>query len=457
MQSQFKQHLADLVSPHDPILVAVSGGVDSVVLCELMHQSGQPFSMAHCNFHLRPGDCDRDQQFVLSLAQRYGVPLFVAQFDTQAHAKAQGQSVEEAARNLRYAFFQEVLDGRHQPLWQPQGQQGRRPLFVATAHHRDDATETFFINLLRGTGLAGLHGIQTVNGTVIRPLLAFGRDAIEAFARQNGLAHVEDCTNATLDYQRNRIRHQLMPLLRQLAPHIDATMQQNIRRLSEAEQVFDLAVSDLRQRLVQDRGEALFVDVAQLPRPQATLLFHLLKPYGFTSAVVDELLATSHAVGTHYLSPTHRLVVDREGLLVSPLREQQPSVITLPVMKEGSPQQSVSLSAQARLRCETGLYRGQPVKLQKSEALFDLALLQQPLQIRPWKDGDRFRPYGMSGSQLVSDYFSTHHFSLLQKEQTLLLTDAAGTILWIIGHRAAHHATVTAATTHLLHLTLTSE
>lgn len=454
MLSQFTQQLNLLVALGDPVLVAVSGGIDSVVLCDLMHQSGHPFAMAHCNFQLRPGDCDRDQQFVLSLAQRYQVPLFVAQFDTQAYAKSRGESIEEAARNLRYAFFQEVLDGRQQPSWKPLDKDLQTLRYVATAHHRDDATETFFINLLRGTGLAGLHGIQAVNGNVIRPLLPFGRADIEAYTQQHGLAHVEDYTNATLDYQRNRVRHQLLPLLRQMAPHIDATMQQNIRRLSEAEQLLDLAVQQIRQQHTKQKGDAILIDIDSLPQPKTTILFHLLRRYGFSSDVVDEILSASHAVGTCYLSPTHRLVVERDGLLVHHLRQEDFTEVALPVLEAGCSQQHIILPGGITLCCKVEPYSGEPVKLPKTEALFDLSLLQQPLIVRHWKEGDRFRPYGMRGTQLVSDFFTTHHFSLLEKEQALLLTDAQGTILWIIGQRAAHQATVTASTTHLLHLTL---
>ena len=259
-------------------LVAVSGGVDSSVLCELMHRAGFAFAMAHCNFHLRPGDCDRDERCVRGLEVRYGVEVHVAQFDTEDYAREHGYSVEEAARKLRYDFFVGVMD--------------REGLdYVATAHHRDDATETFFINLLRGTGIAGLHGIRPRNGHVVRPLLSFGRDEIEDFARQHGLRYVEDCTNDSLVYRRNQIRHRLMPLLRELSPGIDATMQRNMARLRDVECVYRRAVDKLREDVVTVNGDVASIRIEDIMalEPRRTLLFELLSPYGFNGAVVDDL------------------------------------------------------------------------------------------------------------------------------------------------------------------------
>ena len=210
-----QQHL---FSPGEEVLLAVSGGRDSVCMAHLFHCAGVPFSIAHCNFHLRPGDCDRDEAFVRALADHYGVPCHVASFDTRSVASSTGESIEEAARRLRYEYFAQILE-----------QSSNRTIkqsVVATAHHRDDSIETFFLNLFRGTGIAGLHGIRPISELrmkneelrIIRPLLCFSRAEIDAYVVENHLEYVEDSTNAELDARRNQIRHRLMPLLRTALP-----------------------------------------------------------------------------------------------------------------------------------------------------------------------------------------------------------------------------------------------
>ena len=219
------------------VLIAVSGGIDSVVLSHLMHSAGYPFAIAHCNFHLRPSDCDRDEDFVRRLAASYGVPVHVAQFDTRTHAANHHQSIEQAARNLRYDFFEQLRQQHHYAA-------------ILTAHHRDDSTETFFLNLLRGTGIAGLHGILPIQGHIVRPLLPFSRSDIEAYAAQQHLSHVEDSTNASLDYLRNQVRHRLLPLLRELQPAADSTLQQTVLNLQYTEQLYLALLAPIRQQLI---------------------------------------------------------------------------------------------------------------------------------------------------------------------------------------------------------------
>ena len=308
-------------------LLAVSGGRDSVVMTHLVRRAGIPFEIAHCNFHLRPGDCDRDEAFVRQIADSYGVPCHVASFDTRAVAAATGESIEEAARRLRYTFFADLCRdyGYH---------------CVATAHHRDDSIETFFLNLFRGTGIAGLHGIRPISHltlntnrlTLVRPLLCFSRADINAYVEQHGLEYVEDYTNSELDARRNCIRLQLMPLLRELYPSVDDTMQANMERLHDTELIYRAYVDELRLRLVSPCATHLpYLDLAmrsidldelvdtRLPIP--TLLFELLQPYGFSAAVCADIVAAipdAHT-GSRFLSPTHEAVIDRGRLVIAPL------------------------------------------------------------------------------------------------------------------------------------------
>ncbi|MCQ2278398.1 MAG: tRNA lysidine(34) synthetase TilS [Bacteroidales bacterium] len=436
----FIKSARNLFCPEQKGLLAVSGGIDSTALCHLMHQARFAFSIAHCNFHLRPGDCDRDEYFVRELAKRYGVNLYVAQFDTYAYATQYGQSIEEAARNLRYQFFNDILDGKVEPQWKAPDSDVKESLaYIATAHHRDDSTETFFINLLRGTGLAGLHGIPSVNGNIVRPLLPFGRDEIEQYAQMNGLSHVEDFTNATTAYKRNQIRLQLMPLLREIEPNIDRTMQQNIARLADAEKIYQSYISLVRGQVLVQKEDGCSIAISEIEKlsPPRTLLFELIREFGFSISQVDEILKGLHSQsGLQFYSRTHRIVKDRSQLLIFCI---SPSLETgdLIIEKDTS---SVLLTNGKVMRVR--LFANQPSFVpskSKDTACLDSELIQWPLSIRHWKEGDRFKPFGMKGTRLVSDYFSDQKFSLIEKEQALLLVDAKDTILWIIGHRVAHY------------------
>ena len=332
-----RQHL---FPPGKQVLLAVSGGRDSVCLAHLCHQARLPFAVAHCNFHLRPGDCDRDQQFVARLADGYGVPFHTVDFDTRAYAAAHGQSLEEAARELRYEYFAQLLTLNSQ----------LSPV-VATAHHRDDSIETFFLNLFRGTGISGLHGIRPVSELriknlelkIIRPLLPFSRAEIDAYIAGNNLDYVEDYTNAELDARRNQIRLRLLPLLRELYPSRDVTMAANIERLHDTELLYKEYIVQLRSRLVKPYPshlpglpfEILSIDLPSLislPSPAHSLLFELLRPYGFNGATVSDILAVvergqipgSNPSGQIFYSSTHVAEIHRGDLLVAPQTEPVP-------------------------------------------------------------------------------------------------------------------------------------
>ena len=428
MLQKFSAHILQqhLFPTGQQVLLAISGGIDSVVLAHLMHCAGYPFAMAHCNFNLRPIDCDRDEQFVRQLAAAYQVPLHVASFDTRDYALRHKLCIEEAARELRYAYFEQL-----------RCQHGYAA--ILTAHHRDDAAETFFINLLRGTGLAGLHGILPVQGHIVRPLLPFGRDEIEAYAREQGLDHVEDVTNASLDYRRNQVRHQVMPLLRQLQPAADHALQQTIQHLQSVEQLYHALLQPLRSRLLTHHKDGSIrvrlstPDVLGLPeRTLPQLFFELLRPYGFNMAEVSDMLHASHP-GRRFLSATHVAVLDRGMLLITPKEGLQ----------EALPSFSFSLAP-----CPEGF---NPRRLPRHTAVFDADTVVQPLRLRPWREGDRFQPLGMAhGTQLLSDYFSDHKFSLLDKQRQLLLVDAEDAILWIVGCRTDHPHRVTPQTHTIL-------
>ena len=337
LQYNEKQHL---FPSGQQVLLAVSGGRDSVCLAHLFHRAGIPFAIAHCNFHLRPGDCDRDQHFVASLAENYGVPFHTTDFDTRAYAAAHDQSLEEAARELRYQWFAQLLTHNSQ-----------LSTVVATAHHRDDSIETFFLNLFRGTGIAGLHGIRPVSELrikneelrIIRPLLCFSRADIDAYIVENHLDYVEDYTNAELDSRRNQIRLRLMPLLRELYPSVDDTMAANIERLHDTELLYKEYIEQLRNHYVKPYSsripdlpmEILSIDLTQFVSNLSPFTFHLsplfelLRPYGFNATQVSDILSATEG-GKLFYSPSYVVELHRGQLLIAPQVEPVPGRHPLP-------------------------------------------------------------------------------------------------------------------------------
>ena len=417
------------------VLLAVSGGVDSVVLARLMHDAGFPFAIAHCNFRLRPGDCDRDEAFVRDLATAYGVPFHLSRFDTADDAAAHGLGIEDATRRLRYDWFLSLCRDHGYPA-------------LLTAHHADDAAETFFLNLLRGTGLAGLHGILPVTDrqgiAIVRPLLPFSRADIEAYAAREGLSHVEDSTNASLRYRRNQVRHRLLPLLRELQPAFPEAMRQTVANLQSTERLYRHLLAPLRDRyLIAQPDGTLRLALADLLADQPAdlhfqLLFEFLHPLGFFSSQLRDLLSLPQS-GARFLTATHQACLHRGTLLIAPLNSQfsipnsQFSISTYPVSQ--LPPDFKSLAA--------------------TTAFFDADTLRLPLSMRHWREGDRFQPLGMEhGTQLVSDYFSDHHVALPDKQRQLLLVDADDTILWLVGRRTSHPHRITSGTRQVLQVSL---
>ncbi|MBP5527987.1 MAG: tRNA lysidine(34) synthetase TilS [Bacteroidales bacterium] len=427
-----EQHL--LYNPLQRVLLAVSGGRDSVCMAHLMHAAGYRISIAHCNFHLRPGDCDRDQEFVRQLAKELNVDFYTTDFDTRAIAREYGMSIEEAARELRYEWFGTVCRQHDISV-------------VATAHHRDDSIETFFLNLFRGTGIAGLHGIrpEVMHRAVriIHPMLCFSRSDIDRYVDEHHLAYVEDSTNADLDARRNRIRHQLMPLLRELYPSVDTTMEANIKRLADVEEVYRASVEDMADRLEEwvysPFGFRYTVfklsDLADL-KPQTTLLYELLQPYGFGAAVVSDIVAALPAArtGSTFLSPWCEAVIDRGRLLVADREESEP----LQVDSEAIVREEVPYLGFGR-ECSTIEY-------------VDADLVRQPFTLRPWQAGDRMQPLGMEHQRLVSDVMKDAKLNLLEKRRVHVLVDADGRIVWLVGVRIDHRFRVTDSTLHALRL-----
>ncbi len=417
MLSRFKYHLNNNLSflKDKKLLLAISGGVDSMVMAELFRQSGYSIALAHCNFGLRAEESDGDESFVREYALKYNTPVFVTRFDTKLFAADNKLSVQVAARQLRYLWFEELLTENNLD-------------YLLTAHHLDDSIETFLINFTRGTGLEGLTGIPQQNGNIIRPLLPFTREEIEAFAHENKIQWREDSSNASDKYLRNKLRHDIVPALKALNPSFAGSFQNTLSHLQQAQSmVVDASVLVYKQVVTEKNGQK-HINVAELKRlPNYTAyLYHWLNPFGF-SAWEDIYAVVDAQSGKQLLSQGYRLLKDREVLILEPLKENDNSQyliekdvkeITYPVHLKLSP-------AEARM-----------IPSGEHEITVDAQKLKFPLVVRKWQEGDYFYPLGMKGQKKkVSKYFKDEKMSLSEKEDIWILC-SENQIVWIINKRA---------------------
>ena len=427
-------------TPLGPLsIVALSGGADSVALLLGLLHLGQPLVAAHCNFHLRGEESDADEAFVRQLCEERGVKLYVEHFDTEAYAKQQRISIEMAARELRYDFFERLRQ-----------QLGADTIVVA--HHRDDNVETLLLNLVRGSGLKGLCAMQPQNGFIVRPMLNIPRTEIEAFLKEAQQTFRTDSTNTDTAFKRNKIRHELLPLLRELNPSIDRTLAETITRLNEAQTLLQSApapssLRSLRSDSIAAPALPLRLPLASLqssPAPQ-TLIFNFLSPYGFTPSQCRTIAQEcSERVGAMYESAEYLCVRDREALIVG---KRPPFIEHLEIpIEEGE----LTLPNGATLRLHR-CARTELTEIPKSPniACLDLAQITFPLFVRTPQEGDRFAPFGMKGTQLISDYLTNRKRNRLEKLASLLLCDAQGS-LWLINERPDRRATITSSTQEVL-------
>lgn len=418
------------------VLVALSGGADSVALLLWMQERGcARIAAAHCHFGLRGAESDRDADFVRKLCVERGVPLFVRRFRTLEEAARSGESVEMAARRLRYAWFEQLC-----------ADEGFD--FVAVAHHREDNAETVLLNLVRGTGLHGLTGMAACRGRVVRPLLGWSKAQILNFLAERGQSYVTDSTNADTRYRRNKIRHEVLPLLAELNPSIADSLVETARRLREAEAVYACGLANLRAELVKkERGGCVSVDLQALlasPAP-ATLLHEWFAPHGFSAAQLREMLTMRPGAWVE----ADGFMATRCGarLIVGPVPEPFGGVELPPL---GAETFSCPLPG-GRHFAAWQMPRGQLERIPTSrgELAMDAAALRGRLVLRAVQPSDRFRPFGLEGTQLVSDYLTDRHRSRFEKLSALVLCDDCG-IVWLVGERPAARVAVVPATSEVV-------
>lgn len=410
------------------LFLAVSGGVDSIVLLHLFQQLPYEIGIGHCNFQLRGVASFEDQHFVETYAERHQIPFFCTQFDTQAFATDYKMSIQVAARTLRYHWFEEQME-LHQYD------------YLLTAHHADDNLETFIINLSRGTGLDGLSGIPMQNENIIRPLLLFSRAEIEEYAATNALKWREDESNASDKYLRNNIRHHVVPLLKTLSTDFLASFAQTQTYLQEAKSLIDDAAVMVYQQVAREEQEAVYFDIPKLLKlpNYSAYLYQWLKDFGFT-AWEDIYALVYSSSGRQVFAKDFRLIKDRDHLILSPLEALSSTAYYIDV-------------TQLEVKIPLKLLFSTVENSDQSDAntiFVDANLLKYPLVLRKWKEGDSFYPYGMQGKRKkVSKYFKDEKMSLLDKENTWLLCSQEE-ILWIVGKRADERFKVNNNTTTIL-------
>ncbi|MGC4104438.1 tRNA lysidine(34) synthetase TilS [Ferruginibacter sp.] len=434
---KFKQYIQqqNLFNPKDRLLLAVSGGVDSVVLCELCKQMGYDLAIAHCNFQLRGEDSVRDELFVKELAAKCKVPFFSTSFDTKAIAAKERTSIEETARNLRYAWFEQIRKEKDYA-------------FVVTAHHAGDNIETMLMNFFRGTGIKGLHGILPKQNHIVRPLLFAAKKDILDFATANNIAFVTDHTNEEDDFTRNYFRNQLIPAVKKVFPAVEENLLNNIERMGAAEQLYNQAVELHKKKLLEHKGNEVHIPVLKMQKlqPLSTIVYEIIKDFGFTAhQTADVLGLLQSSSGKYVQSATHRIIRNRAWLIISPNKTIDASNILI------EEEDKTMLFENGTLQIEkhsTFDISNSPFTVQ-----LDIKEIQFPLLLRKWKQGDYFYPLGMQKKKKLSRFFIDQKLSLTQKENVWVI-ESNKKILWVIGLRMDDRFKITANTQQVLQLTL---
>jgi tRNA(Ile)-lysidine synthase len=441
-QAEWQQNFAHL-SPSDcHLLLAVSGGVDSVVLIDLIHKAGFSFTIAHANFRLRGEESTRDESFVRSLSEKYNCEVLVRHFDTGEYAADQKLSIQEAARTLRYEWFAALVD-------QYQKEQ-KQSVWILTAHHADDNIETLLMHFFRGTGIQGLTGIPSIQKerSLLRPLLCFRKQELLLHANDNGLQFVEDSSNASDKYTRNFFRNTLLPQIREVFPQVEANLLHNIDRFSETAMVYRQSVEQHLKKLVEQKNNEWHIPVLKWKKtePLHSISWELIRPFGFTAAQTDEVIRLLDADNSSYISSaTHRIIKNRNWMIISPLAENTAQHILIELDEKTVVFENGSLQLQHIHSLE------QEISNSVTEAYLDRKDITFPLLLRKWKQGDYFYPLGMQKKKKLSRFFIDQKLSRTGKEKAWVL-ESDKKIVWVIGYRIDNRYRITAKTKDILHI-----
>ena len=454
MLKEFKNFVEknNLIEKGDKILLALSGGIDSMVLAKLLilysqrtsstvnSQSQCHLSFAHCNFHLRGDDSNRDEKFVTEFAKENKIPIYIQHFDTESYAKENSLSIEMAARELRYSWFEELKDINNFTK-------------VALAHHGDDQIETFLINMLRGSGIKGLKGMKPQNDFYIRPLLFSNRSQIEAFAKENNIQWVEDYTNNETIYLRNKIRHQIIPLFDEIKENARNSMNFSIDCLSSENDLYRSLIEEKLSMIENVNRDYRFVDNIHFLKNKEgkQLLFEWVRKYGFNYAQSESMYEAmmNGKSGVVFYNDNGQQTTDH-SLIASVQKDR----IEIFKNRFDDDEFQIQIDSQILRFSDSQILRFSVLKKDEdfklikdsSVAQFDMDKIAFPLKLRRWKKGDRFRPLGMKGSKLLSDFFNDLGFSTYQKQKVWIMEDANGLILWVVGYRISDKVKISDST-----------
>jgi tRNA(Ile)-lysidine synthase len=441
-QQYIQQH--HLFQPKDQLILAVSGGVDSIVMVDLCAKAEYNFIIAHCNFQLRGEESDADETFVRSLGEKYNVEVLVKKFNTEEYAAANKLSIQEAARALRYTWFEEIVNGEwlmengqwvtHEagvvPTRNPQPITLNKSLL--TAHHADDNNETLLMNFFRGTGLHGLTGIPASNGHIKRPLLLFSKQELLEYATEHGLQFREDSSNQSSKYTRNFFRNEIIPAIEKVYPQVKANLTDNINRFLEIEQLYKLSTQAIIKKLCRIKGNEIHIPVKQLLQyNNKALIYEIIHPYGFSEKQIDEVLKLAESDSGKYIdSPAfhYRIIKHRHWFIISAVQSAESATI---IIEE---KDTEVLFEEGCVSCRMIDASNVELTTANNIALLDAKGITFPLLLRKWKTGDYFYPLGMKKKKKVARFLIDAKLSKTQKEKVWVL-ESNKKIIWVVGHR----------------------
>jgi tRNA(Ile)-lysidine synthase len=422
-----------LVSKDDRILLAVSGGIDSMVMADLFVKAGIDTGIAHCNFTLRGQESDEDEEMVRKYSINHKIPFYTIRFNTEEYAERKGISIQMAARELRYEWFERIRKNNGFDC-------------IAIAHNLNDSIETLLINLTRGTGVAGLSGMKRTGNRIIRPLLFSTRASIEEYQKKQNIQYREDSSNAETKYIRNKIRHHVIPLLKDINPSVEFTLNDTAERMSSINDIINSYIDDLRKKIFRDINGNLSTEAKQLTQflGNKTIIYELFRPYGITNNNLNDLYKIFRGrTGKQLFTSTHRILKNRQEIIIAAIKEEKNDLYSI---NNVSDLKNICGIISARIVKKTSNFS---IPMDCAIACIDLEKVSFPLIIREWRAGDYFYPFGMKQKKKLSDYLTDRKFSRFDKEK-LRVMESAGKIVWLIGEKIDNRFRITEFTENIL-------
>jgi len=458
LEEKFKAHwvaqFPQLQPSNCSLLLAVSGGLDSVVLTHLVAAAGFDFAMVHCNFQLRGTESTRDETFVRALGTALGKKVFVKNFDTNNYALANKLSIQVAARELRYEWFPIISEEWNISLKAEGASAAAKKVWIATAHHADDNIETVLMKFFRGTGIKGMRGILPLqkDRQLIRPLLPFKKEDLLSYAKEKAIDFVEDSSNASNKYTRNYFRHELIPALKETFPSVEENIINNIHRFTEAEALYLQAIEIHKQNLLVAKGKEMHIPILKLMKstPLHTIVWEIIKSYHFTAGQVDEVIKLTTAENANYIqSPTHRIIKNRKWLIIATLQTELANCVVV------AQEQNLVIFENGKLSIDSFLPSTITIDSSPLNALFDANKIKFPLLLRKPKQGDYFYPLGMQKKKKLNRFFIDQKLSATDKERVWVL-ESDQKIVWVIGYRIDERVKITPASKRVVKISWTA-